>query len=110
MYHIIITLILSIFLIFIIYKFYSKIDSIIKQYLPSQRVLDIKSNMENANRTIEEKQRENGNIDKEYAIFDSKINNIFQKINEIAFMPMEFIQKATGFILSNMGWNLGKSS
>jgi len=110
MYHIIITFILSIFLIFIVYTFYSKIDNIVKQYLPSQRVLDIKSNMENANKIIEENQRENGNSDKEKDISDSKINDIVQKINELSFMPMEFIQKATGFILSNMGWNLGKSS
>ena len=104
MYSIVITLVLSIFIIFIIYKFYSKIDSIIKQYLPSQKVVDIKRDMKNANKIIEERKRENNDIP------DSKINNIFQKINEIVFMPVEFMQKATDSILSNTGWNLGKSS
>jgi len=107
MYSIVITLVLSIFIIFIIYKFYSKIDSIIKQYLPSQKVVDIKRDMKNANKIIEEKSRENSQNND---MPDSKINNIFQKINEIVFMPVEFMQKAAGSILSNTGWNLGKSS
>jgi len=109
MYSVIITFILSIFIIFIIYKFYSKIDSIVKQYLPSQRVLNIKSTMKNANKEIEEKERENVNPENKIDIFDSKINIVFQRMNELVFMPVEFIQKATISILSNMGWNLGKN-
>lgn len=105
MYSFIVTFILSVFLIFIVYKFYSRIDNIVKQYLPSQRVLDIKNDMKTVNKILEERDNVVENkVDK-----TEKTDSMFQKINELMFMPIEFIQKATTSILSNMGWNLGKS-
>ena len=106
MYSFIVTFILSVFLIFIVYKFYSRIDNIVKQYLPSQRVLDIKNDMKKVNKVLEERDNVVENkVDK-----TEKTDSMFQKINELMFMPIEFIQKATTSILSNMGWNLGKSN
>lgn len=98
MYAILITFVLSIFLIFIIYRFYSKLDSILKQYLPTQRVLNMKSNMKKVDKIEEETKKQQ----------DSKIDDIFKKIREVAFMPIDFIQKATISFLSNIGLNLGK--
>jgi len=105
MYSFIVTFILSVFLIFIVYKFYSRIDNIVKQYLPSQRVLDIKNDMKKVNKVLEERD----NVVESKLDKTEKTDSMFQKINELMFMPIEFIQKATTSILSNMGWNLGKS-
>jgi F0F1-type ATP synthase membrane subunit b/b' len=105
MYSFIVTFILSVFLIFIVYKFYSRIDNIVKQYLPSQRVLDIKNDMKKVNKVLEERD----NVVESKVDKTEKTDSMFQKINELMFMPIEFIQKATTSILSNMGWNLGKS-
>lgn len=45
MYSFIIMLCISLILVFFIYKFYSKIDKFVKQFLPSQRVSNIKDIM-----------------------------------------------------------------
>lgn len=47
MYSLLILLCISLILVFLIYKFYAKIDRFIKTFLPSQRVIDIKSVMNN---------------------------------------------------------------
>jgi len=94
MYDILITILLSLGVIFLIYKFYSKIDSLLKTYLPTQRVIDIKSEM----RSIDTIQTTDKAIE-----LDSKIDDLYQKIDHIVFMPIEFIKKFILSITSKIG-------
>jgi len=85
MYLIILFLLFSIIIIYIVYQFFPKIDSVIKKYLPSQRVVDIKSEMN----SIDNKNSNNDNN-------DNKINNnytINDKINNIVFMPIHYLYR-----------------
>jgi len=59
MYSIIIILLISLILVFFIYKFYSKIDSYVKQFLPSQRVSIIKDIMNKLDNEQELSKKEN---------------------------------------------------
>ena len=94
MYDIIITFLLSLIIIFLIYKFYSKIDSLLKTYLPTQRVINIKSEMKN----IDTIQSTNKTID-----LDSKLNHLYEKIDDILFIPIEFIKNSSLSITSKIG-------
>jgi predicted PurR-regulated permease PerM len=94
MYKYLIFLFFSCLLIFIIYKFYPKINNFIKQFLPKQSVLDIKATMKKVDK---ENQQDIPKIKTNYEIF-------LERINEITYMPIVFIQKATSTLLNS--WNI----
>lgn len=71
--------------LFLIYKFYSKINAFIQKYIiPSQHVKQIKQNMKD----LEENKMENK---------EGK-NKIIENLNEILYLPIEFLHK---FIIMN---------
>lgn len=90
MYSIIFITIFSLLLLFIIYNFYSKIDSIVKRYLPTQRVLDIKSEMHNLDESTT-------TAEKNPPVFQ----NISQKISDLLYLPIDFLRKIILSILPN---------
>jgi len=69
--------------LFFIYKFYSKIDSIVKKYIiPSQHVKQIKKKMKDLE--SEKKPDEN-----------SYFSKIMKNIHEILYLPIDFLYKLT---------------
>lgn len=86
MYLIIGFFIISILIIFIVYQFFPKIDSIIKKYLPSQRVIDIKSDMKSLDNNI--------NI--------TKTDSINDKLDNIIFMPIEYLYRSFNYLFSQL--------
>lgn len=68
-------------ILFFIYKFYSKIDGIVKKYIiPSQHVKQIKQKMKDLE--SEKKNDEN-----------SYFSKIMEKIHEILYLPIDFLYK-----------------
>ena len=69
-------------LLFLLYKFYSKIDVLIKKYIiSSQQVNQIKQKMED----LEENEKE-----EEKSSYNSKI---MENIHEILYLPVDFLYK-----------------
>ena len=79
--------IISISIIFIVYKFFPKIDYIIKKYLPSQRVIDIKSDM---------KSLDNNNIN------ITKTDSINDKLDNIIFIPIDYLYRSFNYLFSQL--------
>lgn len=81
MYTYIFTILFIVIVLFFIYKFYSKIDSIVKKHIiPSQHVKQIKKKMKD----LENEKKNNEN---------SYFSKIMKKIHEILYLPIDFFYK-----------------
>jgi hypothetical protein len=94
MYSILFTIFFSCIIIFFVYKFYPIFDRFIKRFLPNERVTSIKSDM----RKLDEISIKNSEYESE-----SKIDNIYQKIDKIIYSPIVFFKKILVFYFPNLG-------
>lgn len=88
MYLFIIFFLIFITILFLVYRFFPKLDSFLKNYLPSQRVINIKSEMNNIDKTMKNSQQNST---------DQTINEkIIEHINKVVFIPINYLYR--GFI------------
>jgi predicted PurR-regulated permease PerM len=74
---------------FLIYKFYSQIDEYIKKHIiPSQKVIDIKKEMNDLDGSSNE---ENSSSKDENL---SKFTKINDEINKLLYLPVDFLYKS----------------
>ena len=93
MYLFILFFIVVIIILFLVFKFFPKLDSILKQYLPSQRVITIKSEMNHLDK-----------ISKENNIPEQNISDkIIGNLNRIAFMPFEYLYRGVLSFFPSLG-------
>ena len=87
MYLLILFFLITIIIIYIVYRFFPKIDSIIKTYLPSQRVVDIKMEMHSLDIDLKK---------------DSNNDKINEKIYNIAFIPIDYLYRIFNSLFSQL--------
>jgi hypothetical protein len=95
MYIFILFFIVLLIILFLVYKFFPKLDYFLKQYLPSQRVINIKTEMHNL-----DKSDMNSKIDKQ------KTQEIFkkmEKINNIPFLLIDYFNKLVFSFFPSLG-------
>jgi sortase (surface protein transpeptidase) len=86
MYYYLAAIIIIIITIFLIYKFYSKIDNFIKKnFMHSQNVMEIKSEMKTIDSKMESSKKDEN---KPY-----QIQIVLDKVNEILYIPVDFLYK-----------------
>jgi len=94
MYSILFTIFFTFIIIFLVYKFFTKIDKFIKRFLPNERVTSIKSDM----RKLDEISIKKGESESK-----SKIDSIYKKIDNFIYSPIIFIKKIIVFYFPNLG-------
>jgi hypothetical protein len=94
MYSILFTLFFSCVIIIFVYKFYPLFDKFIKRFLPNERVTSIKSDMRKLDEVSEKKRKSES---------ESKIKNIYQKIDHFIYSPIHFFKKIIIFYFPNLG-------
>ena len=106
MYIFILFLIVLLIIIFLVYKFFPKLDAFLKQYLKSQRVINIKTEMKHLDNKYLKKNNESQNNESKNDQSQnnkSKIQNIFEKVNNIPFMLIDYLNKIFHTFFPSLG-------
>jgi len=79
-----------IIILFLVYKFFPKIDRFLKQYLSSQRVINIKTEMKTVDNLWSKTNKHQQNDNKK----GQSINEtIIEKVYTIAFIPFDYLYR-----------------